>query len=159
MALPSSLPVQEGDSGLDIELCFLLAFSASGLFQPVELVGLQRIFQHPLRRHENLSVIWPNLRHSLLPATAWWVFFEAFLRPTETTPKFPSNHFLVLRLCHKLNVENQARHVLRSFQGKHPSPRFLGSGDIYPVLRSQPLLDLTPWEMSIFIFTLFSLPE
>ena len=93
-------------------------------------------FLHPLRRRENFSMIWPNLRHTLLPAIAWWVSGSAFPRSTETTPESPSYHFLLLRLCHNLKAEKQAHCGLRSFQGKYLSQHLLASGDIFPSLRS-----------------------
>ena len=77
-------------------------------------------------------MIWPNLRHTLLPAIAWWVSDSAFLRSTEITPESPSYHFLLLRLCHELKAEKQAYHGLRSFQGKYLSQHLLASGDVFP---------------------------
>lgn len=93
-------------------------------------------FLHPLCRRENFSMIWPNLRHALLPAVAWWVSYSAFLRSTEITPESPSYHFLLLRFCHELKAEKQAYGGLRSFQGKHLSEHMLASGDVVPALRS-----------------------
>ena len=65
MALPRSLPAQAGDSGLDTQMCFFVKISV-----PLNWFSWGSEFLYLLCRLENFSMIWPNLRHALLPAVA-----------------------------------------------------------------------------------------
>lgn len=76
--------------------------------------------------------------------------YVAFVGLTEITLKPLSNPFLVLRLCHNLNAENQVHYELRISQDTNLSQNSLSSG-----VRIKPPLDLLLREMSTFIFTLF----